>query len=214
MPKIFIIIIFFLLSLILYISDSFIYPIEEVEITSTTPNYDTEKIKDIVASIQGKDLLSLDLNDIKRSIRSDDWIRDVEIKKSFPDTLEVIIIPQQPLAIYNSKIMMMDGTVIEAPSLPLDLPIIIDHTNDSLSSMNTMILTDKLLQKIDLDIKKVEIHDSLVKVFTSTNMLISDRVNYEVNLNRLVISFQDLRKLFKREIKSIDMRYSNGFAIK
>ena len=110
--------------------------------------------------------------------------------------------------------MMMDGTVIGAASLPLDLPIIIDHTNDSLSSMNTMILTDKLLQKIDLDIKKVEIHDSLIKVFTSTNMLISDRVNYEVNLNRLVISFQDLKKLFKREIKSIDMRYSNGFAIK
>ena len=110
--------------------------------------------------------------------------------------------------------MMMDGTVIEASSLPLDLPIIIDHTNDSLSSMNTMILTDKLLQKIDLDIKKIEIHDSLIKVFTSTNILISDRDNYEVNLNRLVISFQDLQKLFKREIKSIDMRYSNGFAIK
>ena len=110
--------------------------------------------------------------------------------------------------------MMMDGTVINAPSLPLDLPIIIDHTNDSHSSMNTLILTVKLLQKIDLDIKKVEIHDSLIKVFTSTNMLISDRVNYEVNLNRLVISFQDLKKLFKREIKSIDMRYSNGFAIK
>ena len=214
MPKIFIIIIFFLLSLILYLSDSFVYPIEEVEITSTTSNYDTEKINDIVASIQGQDLLSLDLGDIKRSIRSDDWIRDVEIKKSFPDTLEIIIIPQQPFAIYNSKIMMMDGSVIGARSLPLDLPIIIDHTNDSQSSMNTMILTVKLLQKIDLDIKKVEIHDSLIKVFTSTNMLISDRVNYEVNLNRLVISFQDLKKLFKREIKSIDMRYSNGFAIK
>ena len=214
MPKIFIIIIFFLLSLILYLSDSFVYPIEEVEITSTTSNYDTEKINDIVASIQGQDLLSLDLGDIKRSIRSDDWIRDVEIKKSFPDTLEIIIIPQQPFAIYNSKIMMMDGSVIGARSLPIDLPIIIDHTNDSQSSMNTMILTVKLLQKIDLDIKKVEIHDSLIKVFTSTNMLISDRVNYEVNLNRLVISFQDLKKLFKREIKSIDMRYSNGFAIK
>ncbi len=214
MPKIIIIIIFLLLSLILYISDSFVYPIEEVEITSTTSNYDTEKINDIVASIQGQDLLSLDLSDIKRSIRSDDWIRDVEIKKSFPDTLEIIIIPQQPFAIYNSKIMMMDGSVIGARSLPLDLPIIIDHTNDSQSSMNTMILTVKLLQKIDLDIKKVEIHDSLIKVFTSSNILISDRVNYEVNLNRLVITFQDLKKLFKREIKSIDMRYSNGFAIK
>ncbi len=214
MPKIFIIIVFFLVSLILYVSDSLVYPIEEVEITSTASNYDTEKINDIIASIQGQDLLSLDLSDIKRIIRSDDWIRDVEIKKSFPDTLEIIIIPQQPFAIYNSKIMMMDGTVIEAPSLPMDLPIIIDHTNDSQSSMNTVILTGKLLQKIGLDIKKVEIHDSLIKVFTSTNMLISDRVNYEVNLNRLVITFHDLKKLFKREIKSIDMRYSNGFAIK
>ena len=214
MPKFFIIIIFFLLSLILYISDYFVYPIEEVEVTSTTSNYDTEKINDVVVSIYGQDLLSLDLSDIKRSITSDEWIRDVEIKKSFPDTLEIIIIPQQPFAIYNSKIMMMDGTVIEAPSLPIDLPIIIDHTNDSQSSMNTMILTGKLLQKIGLDIKKVEIHESLIKVSTSTNMLISDRVNYEVNLNRLVITFHDLKKLFKREIKSIDMRYSNGFAIK
>ena len=167
MPKIFFIIFFFLLSLILYISDYFVYPIEEVEITSTISNYDAGKINDIVVSIYGRDLLSLDLSHIKRSIRSDDWIRDVEIKKSFPDTLEIIIIPQQPFAVYNSKLMMMDGTVIGAPSLPLDLPIIVDHTNDSLSTMNIMILTDELLQKIDLDIKKVEIHDSLIKVFTA-----------------------------------------------
>ena len=214
MPKIFIVIFFFILSLILYISDYFVYPIEEVEITSTTSNYDTEKINDIVVSIHGQDLLSLDLSDVKRNIRSEDWIRDVKIKKSFPDTLEIIIIPQQPYAIYNSKIMTIDGTVIGASLMQLDLPIIIDHTNDSQSSMNTMILTGKLLKKIDLDIKKIEIHDSIIKVFTSANILISDRVNYENNLNRLVVTFHDLQKLFKREIKSIDMRYSNGFAIK
>ena len=214
MPKIFIVIFFFILSLILYISDYFVYPIEEVEITSTTSNYDTEKINDIVVSIHGQDLLSLDLSDVKRNIRSDDWIRDVKIKKSFPDTLEIIIIPQQPYAIYNSKIMTIDGTVIGASLMQLDLPIIIDHTNDSQSSMNTMILTSKLLKKIDLDIKKIQIHDSIIKVFTSANILISDRVNYENNLNRLVVTFHDLQKLFKREIKSIDMRYSNGFAIK
>ena len=214
MPKILIVIIIFLFSLILYISDYFVYPISEVEITSTSSNYNNEKINDIVLSIQGQDLLSLDLNDIKSSIRSDSWIRDVEIKKSFPDKLEIIIIPQEPYAIYNSKIMMTDGTVIKVSLLPTDLPIIHDHTYDSLGSMNIMILTGNLLQKLDLDIKKIEIHNSLIKVFTSTNILISDRDNYEVNLNRLVLSFKDLQKLFKRDIKSIDMRYSNGFAIK
>ena len=214
MPKTLIVTIIFILSFILYISDYFVYPISEVEITSTSSNYDNEKINDIVLSIQGQDLLSLDLSDIKSNIRSDGWIRDVEIKKSFPDKLEIIIISQEPYAIYNSKIMMTDGTIIEASLLPTDLPIIHDHTYDSLGSMNTMILTDNLLQKLDLDIKKIEIHNSLIKVFTSTNILISDRDNYEVNLNRLVLSFKDLQKLFKRDIKSIDMRYSNGFAIK
>ena len=214
MPKILILTIIFILSFILYVSDYFVYPINVVEITSTSSNYDNEKINDIVLSIQGQDLLSLDLNVIKSNIRSDGWIRDVEIKKSFPDKLEIIIISQEPYAIYNSKIMMTDGTIIEASLLPTDLPIIHDHTYDSLGSMNTMILTGNLLQKLDLDIKKIEIHNSLIKVFTSTNILISDRDNYEVNLNRLVLSFKDLQKLFKRDIKSIDMRYSNGFAIK
>ena len=214
MPKILIIIIIFLLSLLLVISDWFVYPIDEVEITSTSSYYNNKKINDIVASIQGQDLLSLDLSDIKRNIRSDDWIKDVEIKKSFPDKLEIIIIPQRPYAVYNSKIMMMDGTIIRASSLQLDLPIITDHTNDSLSSMSALILTSEFLEKIDLDIKKIEIHDSLIKVFTSTTILISDTDNYEKNLNRLVLIFEDLQKLFKRDIKSIDMRYSNGFAIK
>ena len=85
MLKLIVIIISFLLSLILYKSDYFAYPIDEVEITSTSSNYDNERIEDIVVSIQGKDLLSLDLSDIKSKIRSDGWIRDVEIKKSFPE---------------------------------------------------------------------------------------------------------------------------------
>tara|TARA_B100001248_G_scaffold49278_1_gene31639 strand:- start:10604 stop:11194 length:591 start_codon:yes stop_codon:yes gene_type:complete len=195
-------------------SNYFVYPVDEVEIKSTSSNYDNEKINDIVVSIQGKDLLSLDLSHIKKKIRSDGWIKDVEIKKSFPNKLTIIIIPQQAYAIYNSKIMMTDGTIIQTSPLPSDLPIITDYTHDRLSSMDITILSVRLLQKIDLDIKEIVIHDSLIKVFTSTNILISDRDNFEINLNRLVLSFPDLQKLFENDIKSIDMRYSNGFAIK
>ena len=214
MPRILIIVIIFLVSLVFYMSNYFVYPVDEVEIKSTSSNYDNEKINDIVVSIQGKDLLSLDLSHIKKKIKSDGWIKDVEIKKSFPNKLTIIIIPQQAYAIYNSKIMMTDGTIIQTSPLPSDLPIITDYTHDRLSSMDITILSVRLLQKIDLDIKEIVIHDSLIKVFTSTNILISDRDNFEINLNRLVLSFPDLQKLFENDIKSIDMRYSNGFAIK
>ena len=71
-----------------------------------------------------------------------------------------------------------------------------------------------MLMKIDLDIRKLEIHDSLVKIYTPSTVLISDRVNIEINLQRLIASFVNLQRLFDKDIKSIDMRYSNGFAIK
>ena len=62
-----------LLTILLYKSDYFVYPIDEVEIVSTTSNHNNRKINDIVNSLQGSDLLSLDLNMLKNKLISDGW---------------------------------------------------------------------------------------------------------------------------------------------
>tara|TARA_Y100000022_G_scaffold197067_1_gene204983 strand:+ start:1111 stop:1758 length:648 start_codon:yes stop_codon:yes gene_type:complete len=202
------------LSVLVYKSDYLSYPIDEVEIVSTSSNYNSNNINSIVDSIQGSDLLSLDLNILKNKIISDGWIKDVEIRKSFPSKIEIVIIPQEPYAIYNSQILMKDGSVVKSTALPKNLTIIVDKTNNHNDSLDILMLCNAMLVKIDLTIKKIEIHDLLVKINTSSNVLISDRENLEVNLRRLVVSFVNLQRLFKKDIKSIDMRYSNGFAIK
>jgi len=203
-----------LLTILLYKSDFFMYPIDEVEIVSTTSNHNNNKIDIIVDSLQGSDLLSLDLNMLKNKIISDGWIKDVEIKKSFPSKLEIIIVPQEPYAIYNSQILMKDGSILKSKVLPKNLAIVVDKANNKLDSLEVLMLCNELLDKIDLNIKKLEIHDSLIKINTSSNLLISDRKNLELNLKRLIESYVNLQRLFNKDIKSIDMRYSNGFAIK
>tara|TARA_Y100001935_G_scaffold93190_1_gene77523 strand:- start:9737 stop:10381 length:645 start_codon:yes stop_codon:yes gene_type:complete len=203
-----------LLTILLYKSDYFVYPIDEVEIVSTTSNHNNRKINDIVNSLQGSDLLSLDLNMLKNKLISDGWIKDVEIKKSFPSKLEIIIVPQEPYAIYNSQILMKDGSVLKSKVLPKNLVIVVDKTNNKLDSLELLMLCNEMLAKIDLNIIKLEIYDSIIKINTSSNLLISDRKNLELNLKRLIESFDNLQRLFKKDIKSIDMRYSNGFAIK
>ena len=190
------------------------YPIDEVEIVSTTSNHNNNKINVIVESLQGSDLLSLDLNMLKKKIISDGWIKDVEIKKSFPSKLEIVLVPQEPYAVYNSQILMKDGSVLESKALPENLVIVVDKTNNKLDALKVLMLCNEMLHKIDLNIKKLEIHDSLIKINTSSNLLISDRKNLELNLKRLIESYGNLQRLFKKDIKSIDMRYSNGFAIK
>ena len=214
MPKVIITVVAICVLIFFYKSDYFNYPITEVEIISNGTKYNTPDINEMIANLHGKDLLSLDITGVQRLIITNEWIKDAEINKSFPSKLQIKIIQHKPYAIFNSSIITQDGTVIKSSSEIKNLPIIIDHTDNASLSLNILILSEKYLKNIGLSVNKIEIFNSLIKIQTSTNILISDRKNLEVNLVRLSHSFEGLKRLFKKEIKHIDMRYSNGFAIK
>jgi len=200
--------------LFFYGKNNFIYPIDEIDVIAQDSNYDYKKINSVISSLQGVNLLSVDINELRKSIMSDAWIKDVEIKKSFPSKLLITITQHKPLAVYNSKILTLDGTVIEDNLSNIELPIITDSTNDSYLSRAIFDSCKSYLDKIKLSLTKIEIHNSLIKIYTDSLLIISDRENLNRNLDRLIISFDKLKLVFKQEIKSIDMRYSNGFAIK
>ena len=67
-----------------YGKNNFIYPIDEIDVIAQESNYDYEKINAVISTLQGENLLSVDINELRMSIISDAWIKDVEIKKSFP----------------------------------------------------------------------------------------------------------------------------------
>jgi len=214
MPKVIIIIAIIGVLIFSYKSNYFNFPITEVEIISNGTKHDTSNFNKLIANLQDKDLLSLDITGIQKLIITNEWIKDAEINKSFPSKLQIKIIQHKPYAIFNSLILTEDGSIIKSSSEIANLPIIIDNTNNAFISLNILRLSEKYLNKIGLGISKIEVFNSLIKIETSANILISDRKNLEVNLVRLIDSYEGLKKLFKKDIKHIDMRYSNGFAIK
>ena len=190
------------------------YPIDEVDINTNDVNYNQQRIDNLISTIYGKDLISLDISNIQKYIVEDIWIKDAEISKSFPSTIKIKIIQHQPFAIYNSKLMMRDGSIIKSDNISYELPVVEDNANNVSNSRRILTISTENLNKIDLKIKRIEIFNSLVRIHTSKYILISDRLNLELNLNRLTLSLNDLVEAFDQEINSIDMRYSNGFAIK
>jgi len=213
MPRVFLIIIFLLSIFTLYKIDYFLYPIEEVELISDDIRYDDKDMTLLVENLYNKDLLSLDINHIQKLMLSDSWIKDAEVKKIFPDKLQIKLVIYQPYAVYNRKVIAMDGSILDTTPTE-NLPIIIDHINNRDSAQSVLLSAVDHLGVLHLKVRKIELFGSLVKIYTQKNILISDRKNLRLNLKRLVDSYDDLKRVFKKEIKSIDMRYSNGFAIK
>ena len=214
MPKKFYIILIVISIFSAYKLNMLNYPIDEVDINTNDVNYNQQRIDNLISTIYGKDLISLDISNIQKYIVDDIWIKDAEISKSFPSTIKIKIIQHQPFAIYNSKLMMRDGSIIKSDNISYELPVVEDNTNNVSNSRRILTISTENLNKIDLKIKRIEIFNSLVRIHTSKYTLISDRLNLELNLNRLTLSLNDLVEAFDQEINSIDMRYSNGFAIK
>ena len=127
MLRVVLIIIFVSSFFLLFKTGYFSYPIEEVEVISDDVNYNEKGITVIAKNLYNKDLLFLDINQVQKLVLSDNWIKDAEIKKIFPDKLQIKVIIYQPYAIYNKQIMAIDGSILDTTSSSKNLPIIIDH---------------------------------------------------------------------------------------
>ena len=210
---------FLLLTLIviltfIYKSGIVSFPIEEIDIISSDKNYNEKKLNKYIDSIYGNDLLLINIDTIQKNITSDEWISDVEVIKSFPSKVSIRIIQHEPLAVYNNQIMSKSGILISSSRNLDNLPVIVDKQKRPTVAYDILSSTLVSLKKIDLVVKKIEIHHSLIKIYTTSIVLISDKTNFKKNIQRLVPLFSDLKNTYGKNITSIDMRYSNGFAIK
>ena len=214
MARYFLLLLLIVILTFTYKSGIISFPIEEIEIISSDKKYNEKNLSKYIDSIYGNDLLLTNIDMIQKNIISDEWISDAEVIKSFPSKLSIRIIQHEPLAIYNNQIMSKSGILIRSSSNLDNLPVIIDKEKKPTVAYDILSSTLVNLKKIDLVVKKIEIYHSLIKIYTSSMILISDKTNFKKNIQRLVPSFSDLKNTYGKKITSIDMRYSNGFAIK
>lgn len=214
MARYFLLLLLIVILTFTYKSGIISFPIEEIEIISSDKKYNEKKLSKYIDSIYGNDLLLSNIDMIQKNIISDEWISDVEVIKSFPSKLSIRIIEHQPLAIYNNQIMSKSGILIRSSSNLGNLPVVVDKQKRPTVAYDILSSSLDGLKKINLVVKKIEIYHSLIKIYTSSMVLISDKTNFKKNIQRLVPSFSDLKNTYGKKITSIDMRYSNGFAIK
>ena len=214
MARYFLLLLLIVILTFTYKSGIISFPIEEIEIISSDKKYNEKKLTKYIDSIYGNDLLLSNIDMIQKNIISDEWISDVEVIKSFPSKLSIRIIEHQPLAIYNNQIMSKSGILIRSSSNLGNLPVVVDKQKRPTVAYDILSSSLDGLKKINLVVKKIEIYHSLIKIYTSSMVLISYKTNFKKNIQRLVFSFSDLKNTYSKKITSIDMRYSNGFAIK
>jgi cell division septal protein FtsQ len=88
------------------------------------------EVRELLGPADGANILTLDIDDLKRRLRASPWLEDASVRRTLPDTLRVEVREREPLALAEvGRLYLMDagGDLIDlyaARTSGFDLPIV------------------------------------------------------------------------------------------
>jgi len=218
-------------------------PVSEVEVTGVLKFSDKAEIESIVKNSINGGYFTVDLNNIRENLKQLPWIKNVSLRRQWPANLDVIITEQNPVAYWNSDGYINDAGEVFKPEKidnKLNLPKLNGpegHHKNVWKFMNVLYQEMALLEfevvRLDLDdrrswqmvVSEYKNSESSAAVIDMKNVNRIDvklgRFETEKRLKRFVRILPSLtvghgstnKALTNKNIKVIDMRYPNGFAV-
>jgi cell division protein FtsQ len=215
-----------------------VLPVNEIQVTGQLAFLDKAEIESIVKREIDGGYFTVDLNNIRDVLMQQPWIKNVSLRRQWPANLDVTITEQKPVAYWNEDGYINASGEIFKPlhiDRKLNLPVLNGpegHHDNVWKFMNVLYQEMALLEfevvRLDLDERRSwqlvisEYNDSATdKTALNTIDVKLGRFETEKRLKRFVRILPSLTvgrgsandAVTEKNIKVIDMRYPNGFAV-
>lgn len=194
-------------------------PIQQVRIEGEFRQLSQAELQAIVTEHLRGGFFSVDMVAVRDAVRAEPWVREVWVQRVWPDALLLSVREQVAVARWGETgLIGSDGDYFQpaAASLPAHLPLLIGPEGSQELMAVKLERAQEVLAPLGLRLERLEVSDRRAWSFVTTTGLevILGRDDFEQRLQRFV----DLvpRSLGDRlsEAAYVDMRYTNGFAVR
>lgn len=195
-----------------------ILPIKQVQISGLFERLSPAELEAKVANAIRGGFITVNVAGIKRELMQDEWIREVAVRRVWPDSLLIHVTEHEPVALWGSNGLISNEAAVFAPapeSFPPGLPLL----NGPRGSEAAMVEKYEYLQT-ELARRGMEVD----------RLLLTHRRAWQFKLAGgplVLLGRKDVEGRFERffnfaipyyagrllQARSIDMRYTNGFAV-
>lgn len=220
-----------------------VLPINQVEVIGALKFSDKNEIASVVKNHINGGYFTVDLNLIRENLILQPWIKTVSLRRKWPATLDVVITEQVPVAYWNSDGYINDAGEVFKPKIidrKLNLPVLNGpegYQTNVWMFLNALYQEMALLEfevvRLNLDERRswhmvvVEYRQSEISDIEVSQKQVKTidvklgRFETEKRLQRFIRILPSLAAerssvnnvLTNKNIKVIDMRYPNGFAV-
>jgi cell division protein FtsQ len=197
------------------------FPVLEVKIVGDLRFQDKDQIQTVLLTELSKGFYGLSVNRLKKNLLSLSWIEASEVKRLWPDAIQIDLIERKPVVIWNQTgLISTQGDLFVAKhskemasleSLPkLDGP----EGRHSLVWQNYLVM-EKVLEPMGLKISKLTLSprgsweinlENNLKIILGTREVLP-------RLRRFVRAYDKLISQRPNQIAYVDLRYTSGMAV-
>ena len=200
------------------LSDPAALPIRKIMVEGNFNHLTTERIEARVVEAVNVGFFRLDVDEIREMLLDEPWIFDATIRRVWPGTLRVSIVEQNPVAYWGSNALLNQFADIFVP-LEQEIPLGLVRLNGPVGSESEVLERYQFISGLLAEnrLRPAAVHLSERHAWTVTlndgHRIVIGRREFEHRLRRFAFAYEQGLKAFWHRIGSVDLRYTNGFAV-
>ncbi|HYN27420.1 MAG TPA: cell division protein FtsQ/DivIB [Burkholderiales bacterium] len=193
-----------------------VFPLREIRVIGDVGHVTNEQVAAVIARELRGNFFTVDLAQAREAFEKLPWVRKVNMRRQWPDRLEVAVEEHQPLARWGSTALVnAHGEVFEA-AISSTLPVFFGPEGTAAEVVARYAEFDRLLVPIGRKVVLIALSARRAwQLRLDDGMVLHlGRENLEGRLAGFVSAYKRTVARLPQPPSHVDLRYSNGFAVR
>lgn len=194
-------------------------PVRSVRVQGEFFHLSPQTLQELAKDTVRGGFFNVNVDSVRSALLAEAWVADVAVRRIWPDALELHVREQIAVAIWRGQALINDRAVLFRPdpaSFPLDLPILAGPEDAVPLVLDRFRYLQHTLSARGLSAVELVLNERRAWAFRlaegpSVNL---GRGHFVERLERFVVAIPDQLEGRMHEIEMVDMRYTNGFAVR
>ena len=194
------------------------WPLNRMRVMNELKYVDPRDLTKALKPYAAQGFFGVELDEAQERVKMLPWVANAQVRKKWPDSLEVTVTEDPPLALWGSDKLVSESLKIfprKGVRVPANLPQLDGNPLDVKKVVDLYVVSRDLFTKIKVPIKSVQMdpRGSFSVDLTNGTHVIAGRNEARARLTRFVSIYPQLVSQNKALPRTVDLRYTNGFAM-
>jgi len=194
-----------------------LFPIRTIQLSGTFRHINQQEVESTVQYAIGEGFFSLNINRVQQTLSDKPWVESISIRRIWPDHLKIAIVEKRPVARWDDNHLLSDKAVVYRASTGAfaELPLVHTAGGNPRQMLHLYYRLSGQFARLNETVVAVskDSRGALDMQLGNGLKIKVGRSDIERRIARFVVIYDQQILPRQEDIHTLDLRYSNGFAV-